>query len=189
MAYLVVVRVLLYGRFGSTHALVDDWYNHAQYFPVFALGIALVSYGFIAWYFVVATDYATSTPPETLRTLLRVAWGANEWATIATVLGFAHRLRHADGPALRYLVPAVLPVYILHQTVTVVLAHNLEPFELSPAVEGPALVALTFGLSFAGHEVIGRSAWLRPLFGLRPLSGTTRSSACPGSASTQDART
>src|SRR5690606_14888995 len=35
---LALVRVLLVGRFQSTHALVDDWYNHAQYFTVFLLG-------------------------------------------------------------------------------------------------------------------------------------------------------
>lgn len=35
---LAVIRIALVGRFGSTHALVDDWYNHAQYFTVFAFG-------------------------------------------------------------------------------------------------------------------------------------------------------
>jgi hypothetical protein len=35
---LAAIRIALVGRFGSTHALVDDWYNHAQYFTVFAFG-------------------------------------------------------------------------------------------------------------------------------------------------------
>src|SRR5690606_4927794 len=35
---LALVRMLLVGRFESTHALVDDWYNHAQYFGVFLFG-------------------------------------------------------------------------------------------------------------------------------------------------------
>src|SRR5690606_33929751 len=34
-AALAALRLLLHPRFGSTHALVDDWYNHAQYFGVF----------------------------------------------------------------------------------------------------------------------------------------------------------
>ena len=36
--FLALARLALVGRFPSTHALVDDLYNHAQYFPVFLLG-------------------------------------------------------------------------------------------------------------------------------------------------------
>lgn len=190
MIVLITARLLLVGRFESTHALVDDWYNHAQYFVVFALGFALArteqfwaalerwrwvalaiavpSYAFIAWYFW-ASGYGEARPaPELLRMVQRVAWGANQWASIVAILGFAARLRHADGPVLRYLVPAVLPVYILHQTVIVVLAHNMKPLWIAPLIEGPLLVALTFAISFAGYELIRRSRWMRPLFGLKP---------------------
>src|SRR5207247_4871579 len=34
---LAVTRMTLVARFPQTHALVDDWYNHAQYFIVFAI--------------------------------------------------------------------------------------------------------------------------------------------------------
>ncbi len=70
---LAAARLLLVGRFESTHALVDDWYNHGQYLSLFLLGfvmahsegfwnalqrrrwpsalVAMASYGFIVWYF------------------------------------------------------------------------------------------------------------------------------------------
>src|SRR3569832_1462029 len=35
---LTAARVVLFPRFGSTHALVGDWYNLALYFLVFAIG-------------------------------------------------------------------------------------------------------------------------------------------------------
>src|SRR5690606_7852758 len=39
--WLALARTLLIDRFGSTHALIDDGYNHAQYFPVFLLGVLI----------------------------------------------------------------------------------------------------------------------------------------------------
>src|SRR3546814_10217755 len=84
---LAGVRLALFGRFGSTHALVDDWYNHAQYLPLFLLGfwlaradvvwdrmralrwtalwLALASYAFLAWY--MGRYSGTDLPPDALR--------------------------------------------------------------------------------------------------------------------------
>src|SRR3546814_11301950 len=81
---LAGVRLALFGRFGSTHALVDDWYNHAQYLPLFLLGfwlaradvvwdrmralrwtalwLALASYAFLAWY--MGRYSGTDLPPD-----------------------------------------------------------------------------------------------------------------------------
>lgn len=184
---LAAARIALIGRFGSTHALIDDWYNHSQYFFVFALGfviaragpvwdamlrlrwpalgLALAAWGFIAWYF---AAYADVEPPAGLRLLQRAIWALQQWCTIVAVLGFARRLAPADGPLLRYLVPAVFPVYILHQTLIVILAYESRRLALPPLLEGPLLVLATLLLCFAGYEVIRRIALLRPLFGLKP---------------------
>lgn len=183
---LVAVRVALVGRFESTHALVDDWYNHAQYLPLFLLGymvamsqpvwdhfaalrgpatgLALAAYAFIAWYF---GSYGEATPPEALRQVQRVAWGVQQWASIVAIVGWAAHWAPGDSRARRYLTQAVFPVYILHQTVIVVLAHHLKPAGLQPAIEGPLLVVATFALCFAAFELIRRVRWLRPLFGVR----------------------
>lgn len=183
---LMVARMVLIGRFDSTHALVDDWYNHAQYLPLFLLGfliaratpvwqqmerlrwpalaLAALGYGFVAWYF---GHYVAQPPPDAMRMAQRAAWGLNQWASIVAILGFAHRLAPGDSPVLRYLTQAIFPVYILHQTVIVVAAHNLKPLGIAPAVEGPLLIVVTFAACFAGYEVVRRMAWLRPLFGLK----------------------
>jgi glucan biosynthesis protein C len=192
---LGVARVLLIDRFEQTHALVDDWYNHAQYFGVFLFGfliartdaawsaidrlrwpalvVWLVSWAGLIAYF---TRFADVDPPDWLRMTMRMGWALNQWCAIVAVLGFAHHWRPGDSRALRYLVPAVFPIYILHQTVIVVVAHHLKPLAIPPVVEGPLLVAITFAACFAGYEGIRRLRWLRPLFGLKrtdpPLSGT-----------------
>jgi peptidoglycan/LPS O-acetylase OafA/YrhL len=71
-----------------------------------------------------------------------------------------------DSPARRYLTTAIFPVYILHQTVIVVVAHALKPAHLYPPVEGVLLVLVTAATCFLSYEAIRRLAWLRPLFGL-----------------------
>ncbi len=188
-AFLIVTRIALVGRFESTHALVDDWYNHAQYLPQFLLGYAVArsqpvwdrfaslrwtatalsvsGYVFIVWYFGTFTDDATP-PPETLRMIQRGVWGIFQWSAIVAIVGFAAHWAPGDSPARRYLTEAVFPVYILHQTIIVVLAHNLQPAGLRPVVEGPLLVLSTLALCFAIFELVRRVGVLRPLFGLGP---------------------
>ena len=198
---LAVVRIALVERFESTHALVDDWYNHAQYFSVFLLGflmaratgfwealqrfrwaslaLAVVSYGFIVWYFYGSGYGDANPPPDAFRQFQRTVWALNQWCSIAAIFGFAYRFRDADSRALRYLVPAVFPVYILHQSVIVVAAYNMRPLGIPALPEGLLLVLLTFTACFGGYEIIRRVRWLRPLFGLRTES---RSIAKPDTA-------
>jgi len=187
---LALWRITLVARFPSTHALVGDWYNHALYFSVFllgyavahqaavwdalqrlrwpALGLALASYAFIAWYF---TGYAATNGevPEALRQLQRVIYAGNQWVTIAAVLGFARQWSPGDSAARRYFTEAVFPFYIVHQTAIVVIAHQLKPVGLAPALEGPLLVLATLAVCVASFEIVRRLRWLRPLFGLGPL--------------------
>lgn len=203
-ALLALARVTLVGRFESTHALVDDWYNHAQYLPLFllgvlvarrevvwhalqrhrrhALGAALLGYVVLVWYFYGSGYDDAIPPPDAMRMAQRVTWAVFQWCAIAAILGyarlFASRGAFRDSPALRYLRDAVFPVYILHQTLIVVLAHNAQPLALHPAIEGPLLVIATFALSFAGFEIVRRLRWLRPVFGLK-IENTLPSSAPP----------
>lgn len=184
---LAIARVAMVGRFEQTHALVDDWYDHAQYLPVFLLGYAiagheaawerlrtlrwptlvlsLAGYAFVVWYFGRFDD--AHPPADALRMAQRVVWGILQWSAIATILGFGRQLAPGDSPLLRYLTPAVFPFYILHQTVIVVVAWELRPLGLRPPVEGPLLVLATLLACLLGFEVVRRVAWLRPLFGLK----------------------
>lgn len=184
--FFALARIGLIGVFDSTHALVDDWYNHVQYLGIFLLGFLVAgsdavwdamrrvrwlalalwlgSWLAIAAYFNVFAEVA---PPQGLRLAMRGAWGVDQWSAIVAILGFARQWAPGDGPALRYLSKAIFPVYILHQTVTVVLAYHLRAFDLPPLGEGPLLVLLTFALCFAGYEAIRRVPPLRPLFGLK----------------------
>jgi len=109
----------------------------------------------------------------------RVVFGIDQWTAIAAVLGFARRYLNHDNATRRYLTTAIFPVYILHQTLIVVVAHALKPVNLIPAVEGPLLILVTAAGCLAGYEIIRRSAVLRPLFGLAPRVIPTQPLAQP----------
>ncbi len=201
---LAIARIVLVDRFKSTHALVDDWYNHAQYLPLFLLGIliatriqiwdalqrmrwpavclAVCSYGFIAWYFYASGYDEAYPPPDTLRTVQRVIWAIFQWTVIAAILGFARGIRFTNSPALRYLREAVFPVYILHQTAIIVIAYNARPLNLPPTIEGPLLVLSTLAVCFLGFEIVRRMRWLRPLFGLNAAMREQQVQTMPSAA-------
>jgi EamA domain-containing membrane protein RarD len=63
----------------------------------------------------------------------------------------------------------VFPVYIVHKTLIVTLAHALKVVHRALGIKAVQLVVLTLCLSFGVFEVVRRSALLRPLFGLAPV--------------------
>jgi surface polysaccharide O-acyltransferase-like enzyme len=191
VAWLAAIRLLLVARFPDTHALVDDWFLHANYFSVFVLGVLLareagvweeirrqrwIALGLaIAGYAVVqawSQHYDAWQSIDGLRALQRVGWVLDEWCAIVAALGFARQWNPADSPARRYLTEAIFPFYIVHQTAIVLLAHFMKPLHLRPLVEGPLLVAATVAVCFASFEVVRRVGWMRPLFGLAPTAGS-----------------
>ncbi len=200
LAYLAVVRIWLAPRFPQTHALVDDWYSHAVYWPTFAAGfvlartqspwaalerlrwpalvVALVSWITLSSYYA-AYAAPEAIPPDWLRMVMRCDYAAQQWLSIAAVLGFARRHWAHDNAARRYLTTAIFPVYILHQTIIIVAAHALKPADINPLPEGFLLVAITAAASFGGYEVIRRIPVLRPLFGLAPKAGRLSRSQTP----------
>lgn len=190
MLWLIAARVLVYPHFPSTHDLTDDAYNHLQYGLMFALGYllakaeapweqlrryrhwmlltALGSYVLMIAGYLQFDDF--DTIPAGPIAVLRILWGVMEWAAIAATLGYARSWNPKDSPLLRYLTVAIFPFYILHQTVIVVLAHNLKSLHIAPVFEGPLLIAATFALCLLGYEIIRRVRWLCPLFGLKRAS-------------------
>jgi glucan biosynthesis protein C len=188
IAYLAIARITLAPIFPGTNALVGDWYNHAVYGITFLAGyvlagtykpwmalervrwtslvLAFLGWAFLATYLSIYGADNGPTPPYLLMLFRRVVFGAEQWLAIAAVLGFARRHLNHDNAARRYLTTAIFPVYILHQTIIVVVAHSLKPVNLMPAVEGPLLILVTAATCLAGYEMIRRSVILRPLFGL-----------------------
>jgi hypothetical protein len=93
-------------------------------------------------------------------------YSTQQWCAIVAALGFAHRHLDVDRPIRHEATLAVFPVYILHQTLIVLLTQALAPLALAPLVEGLLLIAATFVLCLAGYAAVRRIGWLRTWFGL-----------------------
>jgi hypothetical protein len=196
IAFMATARAMLITIYPPTDALVGDWYNHAIYGTTFLLGYALAGthkpwialerlrwtalvLAILGWAFLVTFNFvynsdSSPNPSELVMFSRRVVFGIVQWAAIAAVLGFARRYLNHDNAARRYLTTAIFPVYILHQTIIVVVAHALKPVNLPPAVEGPLLILVTATGCLVGYEIIRRSALLRPLFGLAARAVPTK---------------
>jgi len=97
-------------------------------------------------------------------------FSADQWASIAAILGFgALHLQNRDGPLLRYLTQAVFPCYLAHQTILVAAVWMIRPLNLPAVVEAPLLVTVTIGGCIAVYEGVRRINLIRPLWGLKPL--------------------
>jgi len=109
----------------------------------------------------------------------------NHWGWLLTVLGYAGFWLNRpavsfskdgrfssgkgfdhDGNIRRYCTVAILPWYLLHQTLIVVFASWLKPLAIPAGIEALLLIVLTFAGCVAGFELIRRMALLRWLCGV-----------------------
>ena len=194
---LPVIPFVIYGftldpRFETTHALFDDWANHAHRFTVLMFGYVVakspsfwgrvdrvrgIAYGGVAVLGGTFTlfrltpgglDWVNAVPAAA------VAWGVGQtlysWFVILSLLAVAQRYFNRPSPRLRYFTEAVYPYYILHQTIIVAAGYGLTRLDLPAAVEVSAVIVATVGGCALGHALIRRVGPLRPWFGLRPRS-------------------
>lgn len=189
--WLLIVPSLLFGlfrltllpNFPSTHALFDDWYNHALFAGVYLLGFWLahaasfweaierqrwVALGlaiavFASW----AALRSVRDGDLPLKLYAGFAYGFYQWLCIVAVLGFARRWLTKDSAARRYLTDAIFPYYIVHQTAIIVIAHALRGSALSVGTEAAVIIGGTAAACIVTFEIVRRVGWLRPLFGLK----------------------
>ncbi|GGM07338.1 hypothetical protein GCM10010129_59100 [Streptomyces fumigatiscleroticus] len=160
---------LLFFLFG--HGLADDLRVRAALrrlaVPAGVLGFAL--FAGTAPGFVAGDDPFTARTPFAL--LTRALFGAAGWCLVAAILGLLDRPARArvPGPVLGYLVPAALPLYVLHQPVVVAFAYGVVGWPVRAPVKYAAIVAASLAVILAGYEFgVRRSRVVRLLFGMRP---------------------
>jgi glucan biosynthesis protein C len=198
---MAVARMALFPRFGDTHALVDDWYNHAVYFAIFLVGTLVaeqhrfwgeasrlrfmtLALALGSWAVLVCLHAAARALPDELSLAMATACVRStcQWCAILAICGFAYRHLNIDTAGRRYLASAVFCIYIVHQTLIIVLAMALKPLHIAPFTEAAIIIVLTFVGSFASYEVVRRLAVLQPFFGISPPLPATRSARQGGAA-------
>ena len=177
---LIVIEATLRPRYGSSHALIDDWANHAHFAWLMLLGALLalteapraeirrwfpVLAGLAAALLATALVHRFATPLPmtplvwtTLRTMC-------EWTLLLALIGgFARVDRRV--PWLTGFTPYAMAFYMLHQTIIIALGFLTIGWSDAPLSKYLAIVVVTTAVSLALAALIDRHPLSRFLFGM-----------------------
>lgn len=193
---LIGYLIFLADVFPDTNDLINDWFQHAQYFTVFMFGYLMARAEglwteltrlrrplliFALSMFAIYGTYAFTVPDEVplwLIRIMRTVRGFYKWSALLTVLGYGHHYLNRPFRWLPYATEAVYPWYILHQSLIVWIVYLLAPLHLGAGLEPLLVLAFTIGGCLVLHEVlIRRIGLLRPLFGLKARRTSTETAA------------
>jgi glucans biosynthesis protein C len=186
--YLCAVHLLVAPHYPETHAFAGDWAVHASSWSAFLFGYLVAKSDTIwssferwRWWALLAavTSYSAyafaltgwivgTIAPGRAEGFIATIYGIDQWAWVAAILGLAKRhLSGYDTEIRRYLTEAIFPFYIMHQTIIIVTAYFLLPFQLPPAVESLIIIGSTISGCVITFELVRHISFLRPLFGLK----------------------
>ncbi len=96
--------------------------------------------------------------------------GASAWCWVLVILGFGARHLTMDSRMLRYANEAVLPFYVLHQSVLIALGYFVVRWPLPALAKWLIIAPVSFVVIVALYELaVRRISVLRFLFGMKPL--------------------
>ncbi len=169
--------------FPITHALIDDWYNHARYFLLMVLGYSLFnSRSFFpklaqsrkVWLVAALSLSALSLwiKVEPIwwqwgRTLPLILLVSSALACLFSILAYAYQHLNQASPALDYINQAILPWYIVHQSITIIIAGTLMPLNMTPVIDFLLVMLGTLLGCLLSYELIKRVTILKFCFGLK----------------------
>ena len=102
-----------------------------------------------------------------VRFVYGLALVTNLWCWLLVMVGYAGKYLNRNSRLLNYANEAVLPWYMLHQTLIILFAVGLSGFALHAGVESILLIVLTILGCLVGYEIIKRVNALRLLFGIK----------------------
>jgi len=175
-----------FGNTQITHAFYNDWYAHCIYLVSMVMGLLFVrmpaiwlafernrrlalAIGLVSYALLLAPWY---TPIEELSVYAKYLAPSLElvvkWSWIALVLGYARHYLNYTNAGLRYCNKVVYPVFILHQSVIIVLGYYVIDWGLSGVAEYFIIALGTFGICIGLYEgVLKHFSITRILFGMK----------------------
>ena len=167
---------------------MHDLYNHLQYGLVFAIGWAsrtplaqglwpaalklrwvALGLSLASWALLLAfnSHYANAAPPDAVMAAARTLRGSITWWAMVAACGWAQRAFTRESPLLRQASAAVFCLYILHQSVIVLLTQALKPLALPWGLEAVLLIALTLAVCALAYLGARRVPGLALLLGIQ----------------------
>ncbi len=91
------------------------------------------------------------------------------WFSILTFLGFGMKHLNVNTPFLKYASEAVLPFYILHQTVLLCVGYFVVRWAIPDLLKWLIIASISFVIVMGLYELVRRNNILRFLFGMKLL--------------------
>lgn len=187
IALFLITKNTLWPLFPETHALVDDWWIHADSILILMIGftfvrmpktwetlanfrwslfvLALLSFAALMAVYYAPNEYL----PADGRVLYPYVTPIVKWSWIAMLTGMARHFLNSGGAVLSYLNKAIYPFFILHQTVIIVLGFYAIDWGMGAAGEFLTISLGTFVMCWVLYEgIIRHFAFTRLVFGMRP---------------------
>lgn len=179
---LILINIALRPAFGwGTQNLIWDWANFLFYSTVLFCGFLMVSDGRMLQVvrhnsFTALLAAAILSPVALLNQLDKLSLpeplfltlhAAACWCWLVALIGTGSQLLNFTNRVLRYATDAVLPVYILHQTIIVILGFYVVKWDTGVAPKYFLIAVATLVLSLAIYEAVRRTAVTRFLFGIK----------------------
>jgi glucan biosynthesis protein C len=177
-------EALLKPLFPESHDLISDWYIFDHYLLLTVYGFALATMPG-AWDWLAAWRRRSFTVAVTLTVALLTMFETGvlahdsaadhllanvfTWTWLLTFLGYGRAHLSFGNRLLSWSRDASYPVYILHQTVIILIAWPVIARTWTPGVKYWLILTSTLGVCVLVYElVLRRFAWLRLLFGIKP---------------------
>jgi len=195
---LALIQVSLRERYPGIQNLVNDWANVGFYGLCFAIGFLLARSPVLEetvhaeWRraLVVGTaamlalwlSVSQPVPPVKIVLALTAVGG---WCFVVGWLGAARRFLGTSNRALAWLSESAMPVYVLHQIVVVLIAHQIVALRAGIGVKFALLLVLGLGATAGLYQVAIRPfGSMRFFFGMKPRSLRELQAARSGQAPT-----
>jgi len=162
--YLMYLFFLLWGFVIVSDERLQDSIRQLRRVSL-SVGLILVAGSTILYSQVANTDVIS--PSMILVGLMRTFGG---WSCVLAFFGLGMQYLTARTPRLDYANEAVLPFYILHQTVLLAVGYFVLQWAIPDVLEWAIVVVISFAIIMGIYEyLVRRNNALRFLFGMKPL--------------------
>ena len=160
----VYICYLLYGFVIFSHARLQARIQQMRWFY---LTIALLTTAVLLWQF----GYVVPQHGTKAELYFGLFFITSSWCWILAFIGFTYKYMTSNTWVLKYANEAVLPFYIMHQTVLLVIGYFVLRWQIPDPVKWLLIAVSSFVLVMGSYELlVRRFNALRVLFGMKPLA-------------------
>jgi glucan biosynthesis protein C len=164
----IYMLFFIYGFVVISHAGLQERIKQQRWLSL-ALGIAGIAALFVLWG-AQGDPYIGSTRYAQVFTI----FGISSWCWVLAIFGFGMKHLTRNAKVLAPLNEAVLPFYVLHQSILIYVGYFVVQLDLPAEVKWLMIAPLSFAIIVALIGIIRRVNVLRFLFGMKPLRKTVQ---------------